>query len=135
LRYGSEGPFARALDALCGHAVGEPETSLEGALEELRGVDAKYRLAYTLTRAALLDLERDHHVSAIRRATEALQYACLLERNTEMILAHLVLAQGYRARADEQAWRNHYAAVEQLQQLPVAGWARSRAQHLLAATP
>lgn len=135
LRYGSEGPFARALDALCGHAVGEPETSLEAALGELREVDAKYRLAYTLTRAALLDLERDHYTSAIGRATEALQYACLLERKTEMILAHLVLAQGYRARTDEQAWRNHYAAVEQLQQSPVAGWARSRARHLLASVP
>ena len=59
LREGSERPFAHALDALCHYALADDAAPLEAALEDLRAADAKHRLAYMLTRAALLDVERE----------------------------------------------------------------------------
>jgi hypothetical protein len=52
LREGSEEPFARAMAALCEHAVGDASDTLDAALADLRIADAKHRLAYILTRAA-----------------------------------------------------------------------------------
>src|SRR5690606_28341251 len=82
LREGSEAPFARALDALCGYALDGAGGALDVALEELRIVDAKHRLAYTLTRAALIDLDRRQLDAAVARAAEALEYAEALDRPT-----------------------------------------------------
>ncbi|MFO7550227.1 MAG: AAA family ATPase [Haliea sp.] len=135
LREGSEAPFARALEALCGYALGEPDGPAEVALAELRSVDAKYRLAYTLTRIALLDLQRGNHEPAILRAQEALQYASLLERATETLLAHLALALGYQVSGDLVASRRHRDALAALEGTPVAGWARVRVNELLPAAP
>ena len=92
IREGSERPFAHALLGLCRYALEDDAAPLDAALEALRVVDAKYRLAYILTRAALLDCERGRKDSAGRRAREALGYAQILERPTEMLLAHAVLA-------------------------------------------
>src|SRR5690606_32259371 len=77
LRDGSEAPFARALVALARHGLGEEAAvpALEQALDELRDVDAKYRLAYVLTRTAQIDLDRNDAETARRRAEEALQLA------------------------------------------------------------
>ena len=58
LRVGSEGPFAHAMSALCDFALTDDAGELETALDALRDVDAKHRLAYTLTRAAQLDCDR-----------------------------------------------------------------------------
>ena len=64
----------------------------------LRAADAKHRLAYTLTRAALLDVERDRPQNAIARASEALGYAEALDRATEIVLAHAALARARESR-------------------------------------
>lgn len=131
LREGSEGPFAHALNALCRHAgagaaaaLGE---SLDESLEALRAADARYRLAYVLTRAALIDLERGELDGAARRAGEALEHASLLQRSTEMLLAHLVLARCCEQSGDGEGYRAHAAAVADLAQRPVAAWALRRA--------
>lgn len=97
LRSGSEEPFARALLGLCTYALDDDAAPLAAALDDLRIADAKHRLAYVLTRAALVDCERGRQEQAIERATEALGYAQLLERATETLLASAVLAHGYRA--------------------------------------
>ena len=64
-------------------------------------VDAKHRLAYALTRAALIDLERDRPDSAVERAAESLDYARALDRVTEETIARVVLASAYRDLGDE----------------------------------
>lgn len=130
LREGSEAPFARALDGLCAYAMQEPDATLEAALERLRIADAKHRLAYTLTRAALLDLERGRVDTALARATEALAYAEVLERPTETLLAHVALAQAHSAAGDADAEARHREAAAALAAAPVAEWARARSEQL-----
>jgi DNA-binding SARP family transcriptional activator/predicted ATPase len=103
LREGSEAPFARALLALCACALGEPgaESDLASALGELRAADAKLRLAYTLTRAARLDLERGRAREARARAEEAQGAAQALARPTETLLAGVTLARACHQLADD----------------------------------
>jgi tetratricopeptide (TPR) repeat protein len=124
LRVGSEGPFARALKALCEYALNDTSDTIEATLEELRVVDAKYRLAYTLTRTAQIDCERGRLEDAARRATEALGYATLLQRATEMALARGILACICQANNDPQA-AEHEAAIAELEKAGVAVWATS----------
>lgn len=123
LRVGSEGPFARALTALCNYAIDDDDAALEPALEELRVVDAKHRLAYTLTRAAQLDYERGRIDTAAKRATEALEYATLLHRATEMVLARAILACTSKARKDPKSAAEHESAIATLEAAGVAEWA------------
>jgi DNA-binding SARP family transcriptional activator len=123
LRGGSEGPFARALSALCDYALSDSSKRLETALDELRVVDAKHRLAYTLSRAAQLDCERGRLEDAARRATEALKYATLLHRATEMALARAILACTSQANGDAEAVAEHEAAIAELEKAGVAVWA------------
>jgi len=103
MRGGSEAPFARALAALARHGRGEPaaRAQLEAALRELRDVDAKHRLAFTLSRAAEVDLTRGHADEAEARAAEALRAAAVLEAQSEMMLANVLLARAAAARNDQ----------------------------------
>jgi DNA-binding SARP family transcriptional activator len=126
LREGSERPFAHALDALCHYASSDDPAPLDLALGALRAADAKHRLAYTLTRAALLDVDRGRPDAAIARATEALGYAELLDRATEILLAHAALARARKAIADTAGYAKHVAALKSLEHAPVAQWARDR---------
>jgi DNA-binding SARP family transcriptional activator/predicted ATPase len=135
LREGSELPFAHALDALCDYALADEPASLERALDELRAADAKHRLAYTLTHAALFDLARQHHELAMARANEALVYAEALDRSTEVMLAHLALACAHRATNDPAGFAEHAAALDRLADAPVAGWARNRVTSMLRHVP
>ena len=56
--------------------------TLEEGLEELRIVDAKHRLAYTLLKVAQWELECGRIDAARTRASEALEYATALRRGT-----------------------------------------------------
>lgn len=132
LRDGSEMLFARAAEAFCRYAIDDDESSLEESLPALRHVDAKYRLTYLLVHAAWLDLTRGRHADAIRRAEEALEYAHVLERATEQMLAHHVLCEAHHLTGDITARQRHAEAVGALAQGPVAGWARDRVSELLA---
>jgi len=122
LRVGSERPFAHALEALCEYALTDDSGSLEPALETLRNADAKYRLAYTLTRAAQLDCERGRFADATRRASEALGCAELLNRATEMAMARGILACICRAEDQPEAAAEHEAAIAELEKTGLAGW-------------
>jgi hypothetical protein len=102
LREGSEAPFARALAALSRHALGDPEAeaALAAAVEELRVADAKLRLAYTLTRAAQVDLGRGDGARARARAEEARRTVAVLGRPTETLLAGVALVRACRLLGD-----------------------------------
>jgi DNA-binding SARP family transcriptional activator/tetratricopeptide (TPR) repeat protein len=130
LREGSERPLAHALDALCHYAIADDAVPLETALVDLRTADAKHRLAYTLTRAALLDVERGRPDEAISHAGEALGYAEALDRPSEIMLAHVALARARLAANDMAGSARHAAAIAELERGPVAGWARERATAL-----
>ena len=125
LREGSEAPFAGALHGLCVYALEDDGTPLAAALEDLRVADAKHRLAYVLTRAALLDYERARPQEAVERAREALQYAELLERPTEMMLAHYVVGIAEKALRRHRSASRHLAEAKRLEAAGVADWARA----------
>ena len=125
LREGSEGPYSRAIAGFCTYASGGEDAALEAGLEELRVVDAKHRLAYTLLKVAQMEVEQGHHEKAAARATEALGYATLLRRATEMALARMILARTCRAAGDAAAARIHEAALDELLASGIAVWARN----------
>ena len=130
LRDGSEGPFARAMLGLCTFALDDDPALLDAALVDLRLADAKHRLAYAQTRAAMLDCQRGRHDRGAVRAQEALACAEVLERATEMLLAHAVLAQCSRAAGEDGRARRHAAAVAWLLAAGVATWAEDIARRV-----
>jgi hypothetical protein len=130
LREGSEAPFARALESLCRYAIDDQGAGLDAALEELRAADAKHRLAYALTRAALLDVERGRANLAIERAREALGCAEALERSTDIVLAHVALAEAHRAAGNAKEATHHREAIARVDVALVASWARDRASKI-----
>jgi tetratricopeptide (TPR) repeat protein len=133
LREGSEAPFAHALDAICDYALDDETPALEAAFAALRFVDAKQRLTYALLRAAMLDVERGRHERARTRASEALGYAQRLDRATDLVLAHAVLADASRGMHDRKAFASHARSLEGLERDSVADWAKRRADCALDA--
>jgi DNA-binding SARP family transcriptional activator len=131
LREGSEAPFARAMEGLCRYALEDDSQALDAALDDLRNADAKHRLACVLSRAALLDNERGHYRAARTRAEEALACAEALDRATEIMLAHIALAQANRHERDELSYRHSLAGIAALEGAAVAAWARERARQLV----
>lgn len=122
LREGSEEPFARAIAGLCRYAIDDQADQLDAAVADLRVADAKHRLAYVLTRAAMIDCERGRVQGATARATEALRYATLLERPTEMLLANAVLSRDCAATGDKQGAAAFAREVERLCLAGAAAW-------------
>ncbi len=125
LREGSEGPYSRAIAGFCQYASGGTADALEEGLQELRVVDAKHRLAYTLVKVAQMEMGQGLCKQAAERATEALEYAALLRRATEMALARHILARCCRAADDDGAAKVHEAALDELLNTGVALWARN----------
>ena len=87
----------------------------------------------TAAGAALLDVERGRPGAAVMRAGEALGYAELLERATEMMLAHVALAEAGRAEDDAASYQQHIAAIAEFEDASVAQWARNRAATVIKA--
>jgi predicted ATPase len=137
LREGSEAPFARALVALARHALGEEEASLalDAALAELRVVDAKLRLAYTLTRAAQVDLGRGDGARARRRAEEARRTIEVLGRPTEALLAGVTLARACRQVGDDGGAERVLHELHEMETAGAAALARRALEELLAGRP
>jgi hypothetical protein len=132
LREGSEEPFARAMLGLCNYAIDDEPEGLEAAIADLRTVDAKHRLAYILTRAAMIDCERDRVDTAVARATDSLEFATLLERATERLIASAVLSSAARRRGDHQAAETHAREVARLASAGAAAWTSSIVEQLRA---
>jgi len=116
LREGSERPLGRALLALCRFKKGELEdhSTLEEALQELRDVDAKQRLAFVLTQAAEVEAERGNLQSASLRAAEAEKLGRILQQPSELALASAVLLRIARERDDEEAMRDRLQELRQI---------------------
>ncbi|MFQ3787183.1 hypothetical protein [Halomonas sp. A29] len=132
LRDGSEAPYAAAAEALCHYALEDDPDLFGVALVTLRHADARHRLAVLLLQAARIDLTRGRAESARQRASEALEHARVLERRSEQLLAHALLAECARRLGDTAGWRHHAQVAEALARAPVAGWARRRWQALRA---
>ena len=130
LREGSEAPHARAMLGLCNYAIDDEAEGMDAALADLRVADAKHRLAGVLVRAALLDCERGRVEQATARAGEALDYATLLERPTEMLLAHAVLSHASRKRGKVAEADRHAVEVARLASAGAAAWTREIVEKL-----
>ena len=102
LREGSERPLGRAMLALCRYQKGDVEhrAALEGAIQELRDVDAKQRLAFVLTQAAAVESERGELESATALAAEAEAIGRILQQPSESALARAVLLRIAREQGD-----------------------------------
>ena len=109
LRDGSERPLGRAMVALCRYRreQGNHRTALEDALQELREIDAKQRLAFVLTQAATVESERGELESAAARAAEAAELGKILQQPSEAALARAVLLRAARESGDRAAMREH----------------------------
>ena len=118
------------MAGLCAYAIDDEAAGLEAALSDLRIADAKHRLAYILTRAALLDCERGRVDTATQRATEALGYATLLERATELLLANVVLSHECSVTGDRKGAARFAREVERVRSLGAAAWTHDIAARL-----
>jgi DNA-binding SARP family transcriptional activator len=134
LREGSEAPFARVLTGLSRRAQGEEGAleDLEEALAALRIADAKHRLAYALTRAAEIELGRGEASVARVHASEALETARLLQRPSDVALAHAILARCASDLNDEKSSRRHIEALSREPLRGLSAHARREAKELLA---
>ncbi len=132
LREGSEGPFARAMIGLCAFQREDEPAGLDAALAELRAADAKHRLAYVLSRAAVVECQRGRHDRGVERAAEALEYAEVLERATEMLISSAVLSRCYLAAGDSQQAARLRAEVVRLQNAGAAAWSAEITARVLA---
>jgi DNA-binding SARP family transcriptional activator len=130
LREGSEEPFARAISGLCSYAMDDDAAGLDAALADLRVADAKHRLAYILTRAALIDSERGRIDAATARATEALGYATVLERATEMLIANAVLSHEHGALGNSARAASFRREVERIRVNGASAWTHDLADKL-----
>ena len=131
LRGGSEEPFARAMAGLCAYAIDDEDEGLEAALADLRIADAKHRLAYVLTRTAMIDCERGRLEVAGKRATEALGYASLLDRATEMLLANAVLSRECAVTGNRKRAAEHAKEAERISAAGAAAWTRAIMEELI----
>lgn len=94
VRPGIEEPSSRALQALLmlGRDNKDAESKLVCSIEALKAHDAKYQLAYVLSRWAGLKLSSGHTEEAADLAVQALEYAEAISRNSEIIIAHSILS-------------------------------------------
>ncbi|MGB5812816.1 MAG: AAA family ATPase [Polyangiales bacterium] len=116
LREGSEGPLGRAMSALCQYKKGDlaKRDDVERALDELRQVDAKQRLANALILAAHIELDRREYGSAQTRAQEAARVSEALQHPSSRTLADTILFRIARETDDEIGAKRYAAALGSL---------------------
>jgi hypothetical protein len=92
---GSEGPFAATLAGLCRLAAGNAgaDAGFEAALTTLRHADAKHRLAFVLSIAAAVDLDRGRLAEGRTRAEESLALAVAINSPSHIALAEAIVAE------------------------------------------
>jgi DNA-binding SARP family transcriptional activator len=134
LREGSEAPFGRAVDAVCRLALGDQAMAgqFEAAVSDLRAADAKHRLSLALLCAAEIDIGRGQPDRARTHAAEALELVTILERESDMVWAHSMLAR--LAGGDAAARERHAMAIRDSLAKPLSRHARMRAEATLAAS-
>lgn len=127
LREGSELPFALALAALCDWAcrAGGPCEELDGAIERLASADAKHRLAFVSTRAALLALSCGEPERARAHAERALANAERAGRPSEIALARAALLRAARELSDARMVEEQVAALRTMDRAALSAEARA----------
>jgi len=127
VRAGAEGPTGRALLALVRILRGDGDdfgANLDEALEALRTVDAKYELAYVLTRRALHGVRTGDAGCAASCLEEALHCSIAIGRSSEIALSHALLVRCLAATGDSQAAEEHARAVRDLRDADVSAFVR-----------
>lgn len=112
---GSEAAVASALAALARYRLGQPnaEIALTETIATLQQVDAKRMLAYVLTGAAAVDLERDRPTLAVNRAEVALKNAQIVNHPSEIALSWAVLIQGLLTLGEQQQATDRLELLQQ----------------------
>jgi tetratricopeptide (TPR) repeat protein len=133
VRAGAEAPAGRGLRALVQLLAGSDAAAdeLRASLEELRTADAKYELAYLLTRWAAHDLDVKRCERARPNAEAALEVARAIRRPSETALARVALALCAERSNDAEAREQHLSAVRELPQGELSQAARARIAALL----
>ena len=133
LREGSDAPYAGVLEALIAQAMGaDAGDRFDAALDALRTADAKRRLAYALTRAALADLQRGDPARAWRRGTEAKVAAIAIDHPTEIAMASVVLVRAAALLGDAAACARECAELQQVAPGRISASARAAVEDVLA---
>ena len=116
LRDGSERFLGRAMLALCRYRKDEIDyrPALDDALQALREVDAKQRLAFVLAQAASIESERGELETAASRASEAVKLGEILQQPSETALARAILLRVARERGDSAAAHEQVTALASL---------------------
>ncbi|MGF1469008.1 MAG: AAA family ATPase [Sandaracinaceae bacterium] len=135
MREGSEGPVARTLEAVTSYAEGDDDARdriLEGA-EDLRVVDAKQRLAFTLLATAQADLARGRAEEARALRAEAIDLAAALRHGSYRVWGRALVAQAAVALGDHSAFEEQRRVLADEDLDGLAAHAREAAQAVLAA--
>lgn len=115
LRGGSEAPFVRALSSLTACAMGRngAQEDLDAALADLRLVDAKHRLVWSLFRASACELRRGLPDRAFAHAREALEIGETLGRPSDIVLTRVALARAAAAIDDPETCDRQLALLKE----------------------
>lgn len=134
LRGGSEAPFARTLVALTACALGEEDSqgSLVAAITELRFVDARHRLAWSLTRASMCELYRGLGDAARAHAEEALSINEQLGRASDIAITRVALARAADIAGDKAAAERQLALLGEERMGEISFQAQQALDDLLA---
>jgi DNA-binding SARP family transcriptional activator len=136
LRGGSEAPFARAVAALtaCAQGRADGQEELEAAIEDLRNVDAKHRLGWSLIRASRCELRRGLSDKAFDHAQEALSIAEYLDRASDVVMARVALGRAAAALDDCESRDRQVAKLLERSETEIAFQAQLALDELLAET-
>ncbi|MDX1584583.1 MAG: hypothetical protein R3338_13385, partial [Thermoanaerobaculia bacterium] len=130
VREGVEGPASRALLALVRLMAGKSDGDAEfdDALRQLRAADAKYDLAFVLTRRALYEVRREKMEKAASFLDEALECATAIGRPSEIALARALSVAAGKPGDSTQA--KNLAVLKEIDRDQLSAVARERLSEL-----
>lgn len=132
VRPGAEVRVARALEALARLRLGDgDEAELDAAVAALREADAKYELAFVLTRRALDALAAGDLAAAEAVATDAVDVARAIGRRSEQVIASIVLADLAHRRGQPDDCERHLEVYSSSSAGDLSATARRAAEQFL----
>ncbi len=136
VRPGAEVAVAAALGALAGVKGGNTEhDELRLAIEGLRQADAKFELAFVLTRFALDVLSRSMNAEAEHVARDALLVSAAIGRSSEQTLSRVVLAELALQRGDDAELATQLDALGQVTESDLSATTRRALVELRSKLP
>ena len=134
VRPGAEVAIAAALHALSELYAGGGEEPLARALSALRTADAKYELAFVLTRWAERARVAGALSTAAQLSADALQVAVAVGRVSERVIATATLAEVARQQKDEASGEAYMQSLADIVVPDLSAAARRALQRLRATT-